>query len=208
MSVSRCLSFFSIPIVDILDFVGLKDSNTSSQDALLTVGPSGMLDAFSLERELNTSTVGPEWEQISQDFPTQFGLHTVFNASEYEGSIISISNKSGLIFDVSLSRTENSTGDTLTVTLPGLSSFHIRIPEGANLRDGSFQSLGIRLVHYQLVVVVDCVVVNFVDLVDPILPLPVTGGEVRVFGDQAIVSVDGGGREGGRGEVRVFGDQS
>lgn len=148
-----------------------------------------MLDAFALERELNTSTLGPEWQQIAENFSTQFGLYVVFNASDYEGSIITISDGSGFAFDVSLQRSENSTGDVLSVTLPGLSTLRINIPASTNLRDSSsFQSLGVRLSHYQLLVIVDCDVVNFVNLEDPSLPLPVTDGEVRVFGGEAIVS--------------------
>lgn len=148
-----------------------------------------MLDAFALERELNTSTLGPEWQQIADNFSTQFGLHVVFNASDYEGSIITVRDGSGFAFDVSLRMSENSTGDVLSVTLPGLSTLRVDIPASANLRDSSsFQNLGVRLNHYQLLVIVDCIVVNFVNLEDPSLPLPVTDGEVRVFGGETIVS--------------------
>lgn len=161
----------------------------SSEDASLALGPTGLLDAFSLERQLNTSTFGSEWQIIGADFPSQFGLFTVFNASQYEGSIISVSDDSEFIFDVSLRRSENSSDDSLLVTLPGLDTLTVIIPESANLRDPfSFQSLGIRLSRYQLLVLVNCDVVNFVDLSDSPLPLPVSDGEVRIFDDEAIVS--------------------
>lgn len=176
--------------VDVLEFVGLRSGDLSSLDAMVATGPDGLLDAFFLERELNTSTFGPEWEQIADNFSTQFGFHVVFNASDYEGSIITITDGSGLIFDVSLGMSENSTDDVLAVTLPGLSTLSITIPASANLRDpSSFQSLGVRLNHYQLLVIVDCDVVNFVNLEDPSLPLPVADGDVRVFGGETIVSV-------------------
>ena len=170
-----------------LDFIGLRSGNLSGEDASLTTGPTGMLDAFSLERQLNTSTQGPDWQQISQDFPAQFGLYTTFNTSSYEGSIISVRNGSGFAFDVSLRRDTNSSGDVLVVTLPGLSTLRFSLPERTDGRP--FQSLGLRLRHYQLLVLVDCEVVNFVSLPDPPQPLPVFEGEVRVFNDEAIVSV-------------------
>ena len=176
--------------VDVLDFVGLRGGDLSSLDASVATGPDGLPDAFFLERELNTSTFGPEWQQIADNFSTQFGFHVVFNASDYEGSIITITDGSGLVFDVSLRMLENSTDDVLSVTLPGLSTLSLIIPASANLRDPStFQSLGVRLNHYQLLVIVDCDVVNFVNLEDPSLPLPVADGDVRVFGGEAIVSV-------------------
>lgn len=177
--------------VDVLDVIGLRSGDLSSHDASLSTGPRGVLDAFTLERELNTSTTDSEWQQIAENFTSQFGLFTVFNTSEYEGSIITISDGSGFAFDISLRRSENSTEDELVVTLPGLSSLRIRIPASANLRDmSSFRSLGVRLSHYQLLVIVDCAIVNFANLEEPSLPLPVSGGEVRVFGGEAMVSAE------------------
>lgn len=172
-----------------MDFIGLRSDNFPSEDASLTVGPTGMLDAFMLERQLNTSTAGLEWQLIGADFPDQFGLYTVFNASGYEGSIISVRNGSGFEFDVSLRRDTNSSGDVLLVTLPGLSTLSVGIPESAQLRNNQlFQSLGVRLIHYQLLVLVNCAIVNFVDLPEASLPLPVLDGEVKVFDDEAVVS--------------------
>ena len=172
-----------------LDFVGLRNLNLSSDVASLTTGPSDMLDAYQLERQLNASITGPEWQIIANDFPDQFGLYTVFNASDFEGSIISIRNESGIEFDISLLRDMNSSDDALFVTLPGLSTFIVTIPTSVGLRDReNFQSLGVRLSHYQLVVLVDCELVDFVNLPEPPLPLPVMGAEVTVFDDQAIVS--------------------
>lgn len=135
------------------------------------------------------STFGLEWELIGAEFTSQFGLYTVFNASEYEGSIISISSESGFMFDVSLRRSKNSTQDYLSVTLPRLKTLRIYIPESVNLRSSSsFQSIGLRLKHYHLLVIVNCTVVNFIDLPQPSQPLPVADGVVQVFGDEAIVS--------------------
>ena len=167
----------------------LRNGDLSSHDASVTTGPTGILDAFSLERELNMSTFGLEWELIGAEFTSQFGLYTVFNASEYEGSIISISSESGFMFDVSLRRSKNSTQDYLSVTLPRLKTLRIYIPESVNLRSSSsFQSIGLRLKHYHLLVIVNCTVVNFIDLPQPSQPLPVADGVVQVFGDEAIVS--------------------
>lgn len=175
--------------VDVLDYIGLRSGNFSSEDASLTTGPTGMLDAFMLERQLNESTTGLEWQVIGEDFPDQFGLYTIFNASDYEGSIISVRNGSAFAFDISLRRDVNSSDDILFVTLPGLETLRITIPASAGLRGSqSFSSLGVRLTCCQLLVLVNCVVVNFVDLPEPYLPLPVFEGEVSVFDDEAVVS--------------------
>ncbi len=174
-----------------LDFIGLRSGGHQSfLDVSTAPGPTGRLDAFSLERGLNVSTSGREWEFIAHEFPTQFGLYTVFNVSQYEGPILSIGGGSGFMFDVTLRRAENSStfSDYLMVTLPGLSTLRIDIPTSANLRSSSFQSLGIRLRHYQLLVIVNCTIVNFVNLPQPSQPLPVDDGVVQVFGDEAIVS--------------------
>ena len=185
-------------IVDILELVGLnRDSEGGlsplSDSASLVPGPTGRLDAFRLRDELNSSTTNLEWQLIGQDFPARFGLYAVFNASDYQGSIFSISDKSGVLFDVSLWRSSNDTYSFLSVTLPGLGPLVIDIPDSANLADpSSFRSLGVRLFHYQLLVIVDCAVVNFVDLERPPSPLPVGDTTVEVFEEGAVVS-------GGRG---------
>ena len=176
-------------VVDVLEFMGLRDGDLSIRDATKATGPSGMMDAFNLQRELNTSTSGAEWNLIGVEFPSQFGLYTVFNASQYEGSILSVSNGSGLIFDVSLRRADDDTNDVLIISLPGLSTIRVNISDSSGLRDStSFQGIGIRLKHYQLLVIVNCVVVNFINLEDMPQPLPVSDGTVQVFENQAIVS--------------------
>lgn len=176
--------------MDILDLVGLRSGSVPDNLASLVSGPTGRLDAFSLQEELNSTTDSLEWELIGQDFPSQFGLYTVFNASDYEGSIFSINDRTDVIFDVSVLRVENSSSDVLFITLPGLSVLAVDIPESANFRDtSSFQRLGIRLVHYQLLVIIDCTVVNFVNLERPPLPLSVENSRVEVFSGGATVSV-------------------
>ena len=170
--------------------MGLRSGSVPANLASLVTGPSGQLDAFRFQDELNTSTGTLEWELIGQDFPSQFGLYTVFNASEYEGSIFSVSFGFEVIFDVSLSKLENSSIDALFITLPGLSMLTIKIPESADFRDSSsFRTLGIRLAHYQLLVIIDCMVVSFVRLEQPPLPLLVENSRVEAFSGGAIVSV-------------------
>lgn len=176
--------------VDILDLIGLRSGNLPDSVASLVTGPSGQLDAFQFQEELNTSTDRLEWELIGQDFPSQFGLYTVFNASEYEGSIFSVSVGTEVIFDVSLWKLENSSSDALFIILPGLSALTVEIPESVNFRDASsFRRLAIRLAHYQLLVIIDCSVVNFVSLEQPPLPLQVENSRVDAFSGGAIVSV-------------------
>ena len=176
--------------MDILDLVGLRSGDIPDSLVSIVPGPSGLLDAFSFQEELNTTTDDQEWELIGQDFPSQFGLYTVFNASEYEGSIFSVISKTNdVIFDVSLWRSEYKNGDDLVIMLPGLSEFTVEIPASVNFRDqSSFQTLGIRLFHYQLLVIIDCIVVNFVNLEEPPLPLPVEDNRVEVFSGGATVS--------------------
>ena len=182
----------SYSVVDVLDVLGLRSGSLSPHDASLTRGPDGTLDAFALQRQLNLSTLGLEWLQIAENFSMQFGLYSVFNLSDYEGSVLTISDGSGFAFDVSLRMSDNSTGDELVVTLPGLSTLRIGIPASTSLRDG-FQRLGIRLTHYQLQVVVNCEVVNFVNLdfdgENSSFPLPVFDDAlVEVFGGAVTVS--------------------
>lgn len=177
--------------VDILEFVGLRSGTTlpGDDDISLAVGPTGELDAYRLERELNASTSdSSEWDMLGVDFPNQFGLYIIFNVSDYEGSIVSVSNDSGLVFDVSLRSSENLTNDVLEVTLPGLDTLEFNLPDGLDLRgSNSFQSVGIRLHHYQLLVIVNCTVVSFLDLPESSQPLPVSEGVVRVFSDETVV---------------------
>lgn len=177
--------------MDILELVGLDEA--AEDAASLVPGPTGRLDAFRLQHELNSSTSDLEWRLIGQDFPSQFGLYAVFNASDYEGSIFSIRDQSGLIFDVSLLRSANNSYNFLSVILPGLGPFVIDIPSSANLADrSSFRRLGLRLFRDQLLLIIDCQVVNFVDLDRPPVPLPVGDTTVEVFEEGAVVSGRGG----------------
>ena len=136
------------------------------------------------------STLGLEWRFIGAEFPSQFGIYIVLNTSQFEGSLLSISSESGFIFDVSLRRSENSTRDFLSISLPGLNTLEINLPDDVDIQDSSsFQRLGIRLRHYQLLVIVNCRVVSFVDLPQTSLPLPVSNGTLRVFENDVIVSI-------------------
>lgn len=205
MNVLVCLSFTllahvtysAIPItVDILDLVGLSVGPDLGSglplildSATIVPGPSGQLDAFQLNDELNSTTSDLEWQLIRQDFPSQFGLYTVFNSSNYQGPIFAIRDaQNNLIFEVSLWRSQNNSYNVLSVILPGLDPIAINLPPSANLNDFStFRSLGLRLFHYQLLVIVDCRVVNFVNLERPPSPLPVGDTRVEVFDEGAVV---------------------
>ncbi len=181
--------------VDILELVGLSVGPDLGSglpplldSATIVRGPGGRLDAFLLNDDLNSTTSNIEWQLIRRDFPSQFGLYAIFNSTDYQGPIVIIRDGSdNIVFEVSLWRSMNTSYDVLSVTLPGLDPIAVSIPASVNLNDRSFRNLGLRLFHYQLVVIIDCQVVNFVNLEQPPRPLPVNNTRVEVFDEGAVV---------------------
>jgi len=123
-----------------------------------------------------------------KDFPSQFGLYVVFDPSNYEGSILTVRNNSDVFFEISLFAS-NDTRSVLLVTLPGLGTNLVEIPEDVDLQNASsYRSLGVRLFNYQLLVIVDCEVVNFLNLERSPDPLPVGTSSVEFLEEGARVS--------------------
>lgn len=194
LCVSRLATTFNITVfctVDILNVVGLRDGNTQEDGATVVPGPTGLMDAFALTRELSAPINGREWELIGMDFDTQFGVYTSFDALNYVGSIISIRN--GVLSEFSLSF--NSSGDTatnetrtqtLSITLPRFSfDFDVEIPSQGN---DAFQSIGIALEEGRLIVTVNCTVVDIIPVEFAVGELPSDRASVTIFSDPTIVS--------------------
>ena len=183
-----------VVVVDILSSAGLSldvagsDFQLETDLADIVKGPTGKLDSFELKDDLNTTTSDLEWQLIMQNFPSQFGLYIIFDPSNYEGSIFTIHNGSDVFFDVSLFTSVNGSR-VVSVTLPGLGTSFLEIPENVNFLNGSsYRRLGIRLFKYQLLAIVDCEIVSFVNLEQLPDPLPVGTTTVEALEEGAKVS--------------------
>lgn len=173
-----------------LERVGLRDSNFSQSDAILTDGPTGDLDAFQLQRELSTPIDSMDLELIGALISSQFGLYTVFNTLQYTGSVISITSDddSTPLLDIALQTSDSSPDlNSLRISLRGLDSV-FDLP--AATLDSPFQDLGIRLQDSLLVVSLNCTIVDFAILQNESDDgaMSLMGGRVSVFGPDAIVS--------------------
>ena len=175
--------------VDVLRTVGLRDNDLSSDDAVITDGPTGKQDAFILQRKLSASVSDKKWDLIGSDLPSQFGVYTAFNSLNYHGSIFALHIGTDAVLEVSLGESVTSSEhNSLFILLPGITPVVFDVPFAPS--DAPFQDIGIRLQHSQLVVVVNCTLVDFVTLdrdPDPFLVMNET--VVEIFGNGAIVSL-------------------
>ena len=173
--------------VDVLDAVGLRDGNLEEDGASLALGPNGLLDAFTLTQELTAPTTGREWELIRADFDTQFGIYTTFDALDYSGTIISISDGvlSEFVLSLNSSAEELNNTQTLIVTLPNFSfDFDVEIPSQG---DSGFQSIGIALEDERLLIIVNCTVIDIIPVEFAVGNLPDRDANIAIFSDPTTV---------------------
>lgn len=176
------MCFLFLPIVDVLEEVGLRDGSLVEDGASLAVGSDGSMSAFSLTRPLAATTSTIEWEIIAAKSDTTFSVYTVFDASAYTGTLLTIGNQ----FQVYLNTRTNFglTSQTLTIELPGVAdAVQVEIPAQAGYR-----SVGIRLDMERLAVVVDCNVLDIVLVGDQVTPINITDEEITVFSQPITVS--------------------
>ena len=159
-------------------------------DAIVTTGPNNQSDAFILQRQFSAPTSGVEWEQIGTGLRSEFGIYTVFDTTQYTGSIITITNEinSMLLLDITIQPSANSlVQNTLTFTLPGLGqTFEIDIHTAS--ADRPFQDIGISFRNSILGVLLNCNLSDFKKLPSAPDQLSTDNGRVTIFGDQATVS--------------------
>ena len=169
-------------IVDVLEEVGLRDTNLVEDGASPAIGSDGSMTAFSLTRSLTATASTIEWEIIAANFDTTFSLYTVFEAFAYTGILLSIGNQ----FRFSLSTMTNFglTTHALTIELPGVAEpVHVELPAQAGYR-----SIGLRLDLERLTVVVDCSVLDIIQVGDKVTPINITGEEISIFSQPITVS--------------------
>ena len=171
--------------VDLLASVGLRDSSSAE----LTNGPTDEFDAFQLQRQFTTNIAGLELELIGTQISSQFGIYILFNALQYNGSLISITTANReTVLEVTLQESNSSTDlNTLVVSLNGM-DFPFDLPIATT--ESPFQDIGIRLEDSLLVVTLNCTTVDFVVLQSEITPISVTGGTVNILGENAIVRLN------------------
>ena len=184
-------TLYFVTTVDVLSAVGLRDGNTDEDGASLAFGPNGLLDAFTLTRELTAPTTGREWEFIRADFDTQFGIYTTFDALGYTGSIISISSgvlsEFVLLLNSSIEMTNGTQNLMLSIILPNFSfEYDVDIPSQG---DSGFQSIGIAFEEGRLVIVVNCTVIDIVPVEFAVGTLPDESANVAIFSEPTTVSL-------------------
>lgn len=184
-------TLYFVTTVDVLSAVGLRDGNTDEDGASLAFGPNGLLDAFTLTRELTAPTTGREWEFIRADFDTQFGIYTTFDALGYTGSIISISSgvlsEFVLLLNSSIEMTNGTQNLMLSIILPNFSfEYDVDIPSQG---DSGFQSIGIAFEEGRLVIVVNCTVIDIVPVEFTVGTLPDESANVAIFSEPTTVSL-------------------
>ncbi len=175
--------------MDVLTAVGLRNSDVSTRDAVLTEGPTGEIDAVVLQRRFTSPTNRMEWNLIGAEIPFEFGIYTVFNSYEYRGTILSVTNQNAAlpVMDVTIAESNNSSDmKSLIISLPGLDPVILDIPSASE--ESPFQNIGIRLRNSQLLAVVNCSVADFVSISDVPDQLVTTNATVEIFGESAIVS--------------------
>lgn len=181
------LLVYTVPMycaVDLLERVGLKDADFPKSDAILTDG------AFQLQRELSIPIDTTDLRLIGAHLSSQFGLYTVFNTVQYTGSVIFITSDddSTPLFTIMLQASDTSPNfNSLRISLRGLEST-FELP--AATTDSPFQDIGIKLQDSLLVISLNCTVIDFAILKNESVrsAMSLTGGRVRIFGPNAIVS--------------------
>ena len=175
-------------IVDLLRSIGLRDAVISPSDAVVTDGPGNQQDAFRLQRQLSAPTNSREWDLIAAQFPMQFGIYASFNALQYDGSIISLVDAidDTVLLDVRYSSSGSMGSDSLVITLPGNSPVSIQVPTAT--ANSPFHNIGIQLDNSELIVILNCSLLDFVSLESAVDPISLEDGMVNVYESQAVVS--------------------
>ncbi len=176
-------SLFSAPLpslsVDVLEEVGLSESNQTSDDS------------FFISKPLSSPTSGSEWTALSSDFPHEFSVYVEFNASQYNGRVISINRNTTNEFSLSVESTNGGSVLHLTLLFPGISSVTVDLfPADSN----GFQTIGVALQQSQVLVYHNCIFGGFVKLPEVPGELDVSQAslmqsEVEIFEQPASVRV-------------------
>ena len=174
----------SVPAVDVLNSVGLRDGDIAEDGAVLVDGPSGEMDAFLLSRQLSAPTNSTDWDVVNSDFPREFALYVEFNASQYSGSIVAINRGMADEFNVALDT--SSSAQMLIITLPGLDPVEIIVPPQMR---SMFQIFGFKLENTILTVYVNCSLITILRLPASPQQLPISNSSVvEIFEQPTTVS--------------------